>query len=315
MSSTLVIYNPIAGRGRVNAHWPEVRKALHEAGVDFDAVPTRAPFEAIRLAEKAAQKYDVVVAVGGDGTVHEVANGLLRASGEGETIAMGVIPLGNGDDFAKMIPPEVAIGGSLFDWRAAVDKIARGQTKLFDVGRISGDGLRPELEEGPHYFANSMDVGFGAYGARYVETIPKFLTGFAAYLATVLKTLIDYPNLYVRIQLDDQPPFEQGTTMTAVMNGRCFANGFWVCPDALADDGIFDLMVAEVVGRLTIMRLVPKIMRGTHIDDPVVSMYRACRVVIESDEPLVVEADGEIPYIEAHRLEIENLPGRLRVFT
>src|SRR4030067_666426 len=106
MPNTLVIYNPTAGRGRAQAHWPLVERALAEAGVEFDAVATRAPLEATALAERAPQSYSSVVGVGGDGTLHEIVNGLLRASSEAETIAVGVVPLGNGHDFAQMIPPD-----------------------------------------------------------------------------------------------------------------------------------------------------------------------------------------------------------------
>lgn len=313
MSSTLVIYNPVAGHDRVQAQWPLVEIALRQAGVEFDAVATHAPLEAMAIAEKASQSYTAVIGVGGDGTLHEIVNGLLRASGEAETIPVGIIPLGTGDDFVKMIPPETPVGGKPFDWRSAVGKIARGQTQLFDVGRILGDHLSPGLGDGPHYFMNSMDVGFGAQGSLNFRTVPNFLTGFAAYLAAVFKTLVDYPIPHVSLQLDDQPPFEQSTTITAVMNGRCFGNGFWVCPQARADDGWFDLMVAQAVGRFTILRLVPKIMKGAHLNEPVLRMFRARCVVIESREPLLVEADGEFPYLAAHHLEINILHKKLRV--
>ena len=313
MSSVLVIYNPSAGRGRVQSHWPQVESALRQSGVAFEAVATRAPLDAMAIAERAAGSYAAVVGVGGDGTLHEIVNGLLRASGEDETTAVGMVPLGNGDDFAKVIPPETPVGGKPFDWRTAVDKIAGGQTQLFDVGRITGDQPAPGMGDGPQYFMNSMDVGFGAQGSHNYRSVPSFLTGFAAYLAAVLKTLIDYPTLNLRIQLDDQPPFEQPSTMTAVMNGRCFGNGFWVCPDARADDGLLDVLVAQAVSRLAILRLIPKIMRGTHTHEPVLRLFQARRVTIESHTPLVVEADGEFPYTQARRLVVDILPRKLRV--
>jgi YegS/Rv2252/BmrU family lipid kinase len=313
MSSTLIIYNPVAGRGRVQTQWPQVEQALYAAGVDFDAVATEAPLHALKLTKSASQKYSAVVGVGGDGTIHEIVNGLLQASGEKETIALGLVPLGTGDDFAKVLPPEASIGGKPYDWHMAVQKISQGQTRLFDVGRMVGDHLCPELGEGAHYFTNGMDVGFGAHAARAISTVPKYLKGMSAYLAGILKTLIDYPVLHLCLQLDDQPSFEQATTMTAITNGRCFANGFWVCPNAQPDDGLFDLMVTQAVSRLTILRMIPKLTRGTHINERVISMYRARHVVIESQAPLMVEADGEIPYVETHRLELDILPRKLRV--
>jgi diacylglycerol kinase family enzyme len=136
--------------------------------------------------------------VGGDGTLHEIVNGLLRASGEGETIAAGMVPLGNGDDFAKVIPPETPVGGKPFDWRLAVDKIAGGRTQLFDVGRITGDQPLPERGDGPQYFMNSMEwAALGSHNyrsARRSEGLFRLSCGN-------LKTLVDYLH-YIYIQLD-----------------------------------------------------------------------------------------------------------------
>jgi YegS/Rv2252/BmrU family lipid kinase len=290
-----------------------VKSALLESGLDFNVAATSAPFHARELAHQSVGEHSQVIAVGGDGTVHEIVNGLMRASRERETIPLGIVPLGNGDDFAKMIPPETPIGGKPFDWRTAVQKISRGQTQLFDVGRIRGDNLRPDYGSGPYYFINSFDVGFGAHSAVNLTTIPTYFKGLSAYLATIVKTMINYPTLNLRLQMDDQPPFQQSSTITAVMNGRCLGNSFWFCPDAHVDDGLLDLMVSKKVGRFTILRLIPKLMRGTHINEPVVRMYRAKRVVIESQEPIVVETDGEIPFLQTHRLELNVLHKRLRV--
>lgn len=311
--NTLVIYNPTAGNGRAQAHWPLVENALLEEGIHFNIAATSAPLEAREIAQQAAQNYSQIIALGGDGTINEIANGLLRASGENETIPLGIVPLGNGDDFAKMLLPETPVGSKPFDWWTSVKKIAEGNSKLFDVGRISGDRPRPELGSGPHYFVNSFDVGFGAQAAQNMTTIPKYFKGLSAYLAAIIKTLVDFPALNLRLQLDDQLPFEQPTTITAVMNGRCLGNGFWFCPDAHADDGFFDLVVSQKVSRSTILRMIPKLMQGTHTNEPVVRMYRAKRVVIESQEPITIETDGEIPYLEAQHLEVEVLHKRLRV--
>ena len=313
MPSILVIYNPIAGRGRAKKHWPEVQQALIDAGIEFDVAVTSAPLEAVTLAEKAATKYSTVIAVGGDGTVHEVVNGLLRASSEGETIALGVVPLGNGDDFAKMIPPQTNIGDKVYDWHVAIKKISKGHTKLFDVGRMSGNQLPSKQDNKPQYFMNGMDIGFGAQAALNFTKVPSFLTGISAYLAAIIKTLIDYRIPKVSIQIDDQKAFEQSTTMTAITNGRCFGSGFWVCPEAQVDDGLLDVMVTQSVGRLKILRLIPKIMKGTHVNEPILKNYRARRVVIKSQQSLVVEADGEIPYPQTRHLEVQILDKKLRV--
>ena len=125
--------------------------------------------------------------------------------------------------------------------------------------------------------------------------------------------MVRYPLLRVRAQLDDAPAFELETAMTAIMNGTTFGGSFRVCPEAEPDDGLLDLLLVGPVGRLEILQLVPKILRGAHAADPRLRLLRAKRVTIESDEPLLVEADGELAFQDARRLEIALLPGALRV--
>jgi YegS/Rv2252/BmrU family lipid kinase len=313
MASILVIYNPVAGRMRVQALWPEIESALRNAGVSFDAVATQAPLEATEIARSAVGKYAALVGVGGDGTVSEIVNGLLQVSREAETAPLGIVPLGNGDDFAKILPPQAPIGGRCYDWRAAVQKIAAGRSALYDVGRISCAELHTQANVKYRYFVNVIDVGFGAHTVRNFAGVPKFLHGNAAYLAAVLKTMIHYPALRMRMQFDDAPAREQVTTMTAIGNGRCFGGGFWVCPHAMPDDGLLDVMVAEQITRRKILRLLPKLQRGTHIDQPEVRMSRAHRIILTSDEPFLIEADGEMPIEPTDRLEVDLLPDRLRL--
>ena len=255
----LVIVNPAAGRGRARAQWGEQARKLKDSGVVFDEAVTTRPWEASEIAEREAGNYERIVAAGGDGTVHEVVNGLMRAGGKA---AFGVIPLGSGDDFAKLFA---------FDF---VFNLLNKKIETFDVGRItSGPQVR--------YFANGMDIGFGAHGARNVTRVPRFLTGFGAYLGALVLTMVNYPLLRVRIQLDDAPAFELTTAMTAVMNGTTFGGSFRVCPEARPDDGLLDLLLVQAVGRLEILQLVPKIMRGTHAGDPRLRLVRAKRVTMQ----------------------------------
>jgi diacylglycerol kinase (ATP) len=288
LSAVLVIRNPAAGRGRALRQWDEVRRKLDFA---FDEIVTSRPFEACEVTIREAHHYQCIVAAGGDGTVHEVVNGLMRA---GSKASLGVIPLGSGDDFAKLLANDFVLN------------LVNKKSRQFDIGRISsGAEVR--------YFANGMDIGFGAHGARNVASVPRFLTGFGAYLAALALTLVRYPLLRVRLQLDEAPPFEFTTAMTAVMNGTTFGGSFRVCPEARPDDGLLDLLLVDAVGRLEILQLVPKILRGAHAGDSRLRLMRARRVVIESDEPLLVEADGEIAFEKALRLDIEVLPGALAV--
>jgi YegS/Rv2252/BmrU family lipid kinase len=286
------VRNPAAGRGRARTGWDAQARELKEAGVAFDEAITSRRWEASEIAEREAANYERIVAAGGDGTVHEVVNGLMRAGGKA---ALGVIPLGSGDDFAKLLSNDV------------VFNLSNRKTKAFDVGRItSGSQVR--------YFANGMDIGFGAHGARNVTRVPRVLTGLGAYLGALALTMVKYPLLRVRIQLDDAPAFELTTAMTAVMNGTTFGGSFRVCPDARPDDGLLDLLLVGPVSRREILQLAPKILRGAHAGDPRLRMVRARRLRIESPEPVLVEADGEIAIHDGRRLEIDLLPGALRVF-
>lgn len=291
MNGVLVVLNPVAGRGRAQGEWNDVRRRLTAAGVAFDEAVTSRPLEAIEISEKEAGNFSCIVAAGGDGTVHEVANGLMRAGGR---TALGVIPLGSGDDFEKLLSA-----------RDPVQRLVAQQPRQFDIGRIVAGGTR--------YFANGMDIGFGAHGARNIASVPAFLTGFGAYLGALVLTLLRYPSLRVRLRLGDAPPVDLTTVMTAVMNGTTFGGSFRVCPEACADDGLLDLLIVDALGRLAILGLVPKILRGAHAGDPRLRLLRARRVTIESDTPLLVEADGEIAFDGARRLEIEVLPAALRV--
>jgi diacylglycerol kinase (ATP) len=274
---TLIIRNPVAGRGRASREWPLISQKFS----DFEEIVTSRPGEATAIAEKATHR--IVIACGGDGTVHEVVNGLMRG---GARAALGVIPVGSGDDFAKML--------------------VRGTTTAVDIGKITADG---EIR----YFANGMDIGFGAHGARNSTLAPGFLTGFGIYFAALVMTLVRYPLLNVRVAIDDEPARDVTTVMAAVMNGTTFGGSFRVCPEARIDDGLLDVLLVDALGRMEILGLVPKIMRGSHAGDSRLKLLKAKRVRIESEAPLLVEADGEIAFEAARRLEIELLPGALRV--
>jgi diacylglycerol kinase (ATP) len=304
----LVVVNPAAGRGRAARLWPQLARALRACGVDFEVAMTRAPQEAIALAERAAADYAAVIAAGGDGTVHEIANGLLRS---GARAALGVLPLGSGDDFAKLIPPEAVVGGRAQGWRAAVAIIARGATRRFDAGRIEADTA--DGAKAQRYFVNGMDVGFGAQGAANAAAMPGWLKGRAAYFGALARTLLDVPRLRLTVACDDAPPERCEATIAAVMNGRCFGSSFWVCPQAQVDDGLLDVMLAETLGRGAILALVPRVMRGSHMTHPRVRMRRVRQITLASDLPMALEADGELPFPAVRRVVVSVLPGALPV--
>lgn len=306
MTKTFVILNPISGVGRALKVWPQIQKALRDGGLKFDAVQSNAPCHAISLAEQAKRDgYETIVAVGGDGIIHEIVNGIMRATNGEAGGTLGVIPVGSGNDFAKMIPLTPR------DWQTAVQKILAGNTRWFDVGKITVDAQANCGDDHIRYFDNSFDTGFGAQVSRYSH-VP-ILTGTAMYLVAIFRTMVNYFIPRLKITLADGNVIELKSTMTVATIGRCFGGGFWIAPQAEVDDNLLDVLVAVELGRIGILQLLPKVMKGTHIGDPRIAFYRSPRVVIESPDPLAIECDGEVPWTDAHRIEVKVLPQRLRV--
>jgi YegS/Rv2252/BmrU family lipid kinase len=301
----------MAGHGAAQKVFPQVQEELRAAGLDFDVAPTKAALHAVQLAEDAPKKgYERVIAVGGDGIVHEVVNGLLRASNEAETIALGIIPLGTGNDFIKSLPPALDPGQTRDDWKSGIPRITSSKTTLVDVGKITVDNPPAGIPH-PQYFTNGTDVGFGALVAKAIRGIP--MTGMAAYLLAVMQVLVDYGLPRIKLTLDDSEVIELNTTLTAVTNGRCFGSSFWLTPMADIRDGELNVIIAKELGRVGILQIIPLLMKGTHLNHPAVTFRKARKVVIESPDALIMEADGEMPFKSSKRMEVEILPKRLRV--
>lgn len=286
----MVILNPAAGRGDGGRRAPLLREALTAAGLRFQEVRTSRQWEAAELAERAArQGYPVVAAAGGDGTVHEVVNGLLAAVNSRTCLA--IFAIGSGSDFAYAL-------GLPRDISQAVRLLTEARVRQVDVGRAN-----------ERYFVNSLGAGFDALVAIESRKV-RLLRGFLMYLVAVFRTLRDYRLPTVWIELDGVRTQRTITTLE-VANGRRAGGGFLIAPEARVDDGLFDVFLARGLNRLEILRLLPEVIRGTHVDKEPVTMVRARRVIVESEEPLPVYADGEILDTAAHRLEVEILPGRL----
>lgn len=311
MNKTLVVLNPMAGHGIALKMFPQVEQALHDAGLQYDVAQTRAHLHAVQLGQNApAQGYERVIAVGGDGIAHEVVNGLLRASNEGETISLGIIPLGTGNDFVKSIPPALNPGQTRDDWKLSIPRAVSPKTALVDVGKITVDAPNAGVPH-PQYFTNGTDVGFGALVARAIRGIS--LTGMPAYLLAVMQVLVDYGLPRIKLTFDDGQIIEMNTTLTAVTNGRCFGSSFWLTPMSDITDGELNVIMTKGLGRVGILRIIPLLMNGTHLNHPAVTFKKARKVIIESPDAMIMEADGEMPFDNARRMEIEILPKRLRV--
>lgn len=300
MQPIKIILNPIAGRGHGARVEPKLRQFLEAEGLDFDLVQTSGRWHAAELAEQAvADGYQLIVAAGGDGTTHEVVNGLMVASGGGVAGTLGIIPIGSGSDFAHA-------AGVPADPRAACSRLAHGQSRVVDVGRISLQG------QPPRYFDNTVGIGFDGVVTVEAQKV-KHLRGMALYLPVVLKTVfLSFKAPRVTIEYDDQQ-LSLSALMVCIANGPREGGSFLVAPDAEPDDGLLDLCIASEVGRLAMLGLIPHFMKGSHVGREPITMARARRVTVSSPDDLVVHADGEALCTDGRRLECEVLPQRLRV--
>lgn len=294
MPKHLLILNPWAGRGAGGRIRQTVEAEIARHGLQCDYVVTEGPRDAVRLALAGADSHDVVIAMGGDGTVHEVVNGLAQAANGGATRPLGVIPVGTGDDFAYMM------GIARHSVETAVARLAQGAPRQVDLGRVNDE-----------YFDNEVGVAF--VGQANIESRKiKAPLGPLVYLIAVFRCLVGYPLPHMKVawaggQVDRQ------MLMASIANGRRTGGAFWIAPHADIEDGLFDLVLAEAMGRLEILRLLPKVMQGTHIHEQPVTVVRSPWVTIDAPDGIPVHADGELIYTEVKHLEFEILPKKLTV--
>jgi YegS/Rv2252/BmrU family lipid kinase len=298
-----VIVNPTAGRGAGGRAIPEIVRLLDEHGLDFDLVETERPWHAAELAQQAAgDGYDVVVAVGGDGTANEVLNGLMAARAEGvDSCALGVLCTGRGNDFAygMGIPQDLA---------AACQVLAQGARRRIDVGHVTG-GRYPE----GRYFGNGIGIGFDAV-VGFVAKDMRRLSGFASYIVAVFKTVFLYYQAPLTEIVLEEETITQPSLMVSVMNGRRMGGGFMMAPTSEPDDGLFDLCIAQEVGRARIFGLIPHFLRGTQATQRSIRMERARRVVVTAQRgELPAHGDGETLSRQGLQLTIELVPRALDV--
>jgi diacylglycerol kinase (ATP) len=302
MAKIRMIFNPQADRGRSYQVAGDLRQLTSEWG-GADWVGTDYPGHAMKLAAAAAEAgYETVVALGGDGTVHEVVNGLMQVEAARRP-RLGVIPLGSGNDFAGGvgIPP---------DPLTALRRIfKRFHSKPIDAGSLRDASGRVE------YWCNVAGIGFDAAINIQSRKIP-WLHGFWMYLAATLRTiLLQYERPMLHIDIDGKKRADRFLMLT-LGNGTREGGGFQTTPDARMDDGKLDYLLVDSISRLRMLRLIPEVMRGTHGAFPEVHLGRFRKLRLRSDMALPIQADGEMfaPYAaDVRDVEVRIVPGALQV--
>lgn len=286
--------NPAAGRGRAGKTRPALTALLAKNEIAHSVIESRGPGDLERQVRDAvANGASRVLVVGGDGSVHEAVNGILLS---GRTAELGVIPIGTGNDFAKActIPLHWEDAAALL-----IDRLKSGMSaRTIDVGRMNG-----------RYFANGAGIGFDARVTAISRNI-RLPVGDLVYLLAVLKGLVEgltTPELELRCK---NVAVSGPVTLVNISNGPWVGGMFRIAPQAVNDDGELDLVIVSPVSRIRIIRLLPKLMNGTHVGQPEMSSYRIANCEIVAAAPLPSHLDGELQPPQT-RFHIEILPGAL----
>jgi len=271
-----VIINPAAGRGAANEQRDKMETLLSRAVrnlhdlVSWRVVETTGPGSATTLAREAVSNgVNIVVAAGGDGTVLEVLNGII-----GSDVKLAIIPLGTGNDFARTL-------GSGLTIRDSVLSLFYGDTFKVDVGKCADK-----------YFINIAGCGFDAVVANRVNTHQGRLKGRAVYMAAVYRSLRDFDPVDMELTLDGETRTVKAL-LCAVANARYYGGGMRIAPDAMMNDGLFEVCVVGA-GKWEFVKAFPRVFKGTHVSHPDVLMLKAKEVRIECAKPLPVLLDGEM---------------------
>jgi YegS/Rv2252/BmrU family lipid kinase len=288
----LAIVNPQARHGETGKLLPALEQLL--STVDHETVVTSTAWHAAELAQS-AEGFDVIAAVGGDGTAHEVLNGLMRRPADARP-ALALVPTGSGDDYARTL-------GVPRDLAASIRETGTGERRRVDVGVCNGI-----------YFGNSLSMGFDAkVTARAIEMkLTSGRSGLTLYLLSMLDVLLhDFASHTVRLTFDDGPPEERRMTLLAVTNGPTYGGGFRIVPMARPDDGLLDACLIDALPLHGALWRFPFVIFGRHGWMRQVHFSTHRHLVLESDLPLPGQIDGEV--MLADRYDISILPSALEV--
>jgi diacylglycerol kinase (ATP) len=294
-----IILNPMADMGNAWRAARDLRSITEQhGGIDWSG--TVYPGHAIDLA-KQAEGYDMVIAMGGDGTVHEVMNGLMQIPEDRRPI-LGVVPVGSGNDFGHGI-------GASTSPAEALNRAIDGEPSTVDLGLMTDEHGRTE------YFDNTLGIGFGAMVTIRSHQLP-LLRGFLMYLTSVIQTIVlDHNPIKMQIEMDGKK-MEESIIYLILCNGPREGGGFLIAPDAKIDDGLLDYAMITNVSRLKMFRIVPEVMKGTHGRFKEVSLGKCKKFTLTADRPLYIHADGEIfsgPGTDIRQVSFEILPNALKL--
>jgi YegS/Rv2252/BmrU family lipid kinase len=297
---TVFLVNPASDNGATGRRWPEIANRAAAAGLTGEALLSERPGQLTELARQAADEGgQLLVVVGGDGTVNEVVNGLAGR----ECPELAVIPRGTGRDFVRTY----GIPHKLDD---ALRTVRDGRTREIDVGRARFRSWQGEPAE--WYFANIASAGMSGAIAKRANETSKALGGKVSYFWATFAVFSRWRTSELTVAVGAETRRARMHDVV-VANGRYFGGGMMICPEAEPDDGVFDVLLIGNLTKRDLLLTLPKTYRGKHLPHPKAELLRGPTVEIEAPEPLPVELDGEQPGTTPARFEIIPRALRLRV--
>ncbi len=282
MLEAKVIVNPVAGGYSTRRKWTHISKLLQKVGLSFDYEFTEGVGHGIELARAAVSDgYRYLIAVGGDGTVNEVANGILH-SPLSTTISLGIISTGTGCSFVRSV-------GIPRDYARACSRLTSPRRLLIDVGLVRYKGQS-------RFFTTMAGVGFDAAVVEAVKHLPEYFSGtnpYLPYIIEVPRTLFNYQSKSVTLHLSHKVEAISILSVVAA-NGDYFGGGMHMAPQAKLNDGLLDVVIIGNISKFELLTKLPTIYKGTHINHPKVRIERTTHIAIESPERVLVQADGEL---------------------
>ncbi|UCD38433.1 MAG: diacylglycerol kinase family lipid kinase [Fidelibacterota bacterium] len=290
MKQVLVIANPAASRGGALRALEKVQRHIrqYQDCCNFDFMITVNPNHATDLAKAHAKDYDLVVAFGGDGTVNEVAQGLV-----GGNTPLAVIPFGTGNDYARS-------AGIPLGLDPALELACTGTYTPCDVGFVNG-----------RYFVNAVGIGFDGRANYEAEQI-RWLRGPMVILLAIFRTMWNWDAVPMTLTIDNQT-ISKSTYLIGIGNGPFIGGGLQLTPEARIDNGILHVCHVEDISPFKIIANFSKLKTGTIDKLSEVALYTGSTVVIESEQPMPVHVDGEVLGLDVHKLDLRILPSALQV--
>ncbi len=285
MEKYFVVVNPNAGNKRGGKDWPQIQALLNEYGIEHDFYFTKYRHDAIiTVNRKVLEGFTKFIAVGGDGTINEVVNGIFYSGKKLPSTEVGAIMIGTGNDWGRMfnIPS---------DYRKAVETLRKGVVFSQDVGKVTYH-LAKKMHS--RFFINTAGLGFDALVVKNTnKSKDKGSSNKFSYLTTLFTTLMSYRKLDINIKIDElHMPGKELFTMSIGI-GKFSGGGMMQVPEALANDGLFDVMLVNKISKFKIIRKIKTLYNGKIGTLPEVSLLKANKIVVDSKEKVLLQVDGE----------------------